>query len=143
MRGYQKLTIVTAALGLVIPFIGLFLYFFINSVIGVPVLGLFLGGALLVAIAIIAINVGAIVTAFKVKNTKIVGIALIACGILLFLVIQFFAVPSLVLYVIAGVLAFRDKNLTNAKTTYSCETCGQTFDSIQDLKEHSSIAHYK
>ena len=143
MRGYQKLTIITAALGLVIPFIGLFLYFFINSVIGVPVLGLFLGGALLVAIAIIAINIGAIVTAFKVKNTKIVGIALIACGILLFLVIQFFAVPSLVLYVIAGVLAFRDKNLTNAKTTYSCETCGQTFDSIQDLKEHSSIAHYK
>ncbi|CAN5649862.1 hypothetical protein BH23THE1_BH23THE1_34300 [soil metagenome] len=58
----------------------------------------------------LAINIGAIVTAFKVKNTKIVGITLIACGILLFLVIQFFAIPSLVLYVIAGVLALREKN---------------------------------
>ena len=73
MKGYQKLTIITAILGLIIPFIGLFLYFLINSVVGIPILALFVGWALLIAIAIIAINVGAIVAAFKVKNNKIVG----------------------------------------------------------------------
>jgi hypothetical protein len=36
-----------------------------------------------------------------------------------------------------------DENSTNVKATFSCETCGQTFDSIQGLKEHSSITHYK
>jgi hypothetical protein len=36
-----------------------------------------------------------------------------------------------------------DENSTNMKTTFSCETCGQTFDSIQDLKKHSSITHDK
>ena len=36
-----------------------------------------------------------------------------------------------------------DENSTNVKATFSCETCGQTFDSRQDLKEHTSITHYK
>lgn len=111
MKGYQKLTIITAALGLIIPFIGLFLYFFINSFIGIPILGLFLGGALIIGIIIIVINIGAIIAVFKIKNTKIVGAVLIGCGILLFLAIQFFAIPSLVLYVIAGILAFREKSI--------------------------------
>jgi hypothetical protein len=35
-----------------------------------------------------------------------------------------------------------DENLTNVKATFSCETCGQTFDSRQDLKEHSSTTHF-
>jgi hypothetical protein len=110
MKGYQKLTIITAILGMVIPFIGLFLYFLINSFIGIPILALFVGWALLIAIAIIAINIGAIVAAFKVKNTKIVGGILIACGVLLFALIQWFAIPALVLFIIAGILAFRQKN---------------------------------
>ena len=109
MKGYQKLTIITAALGLVIPFIGLFLYFFINSLIGLPILGLFLGGALIVAIIIIAINIGSIFVAFKLKNTKMIGISLIVCGILLFAALQFFAIPGLILYVIDGILALREK----------------------------------
>jgi hypothetical protein len=36
-----------------------------------------------------------------------------------------------------------DESSTNVKATFSCETCGQTFDSRQDLKEHSSTIHYK
>ena len=113
MKGYQKLTIITSILGLIIPFIGLFLYFLINSVVGIPILALFVGWALLIAVAIIAINVGAIVAAFKIKNTKIVGGILIACGVLLFVLIQWFAVPALVLFIIAGILAFREKNTLN------------------------------
>jgi hypothetical protein len=35
-----------------------------------------------------------------------------------------------------------DENSTNIKATFSCETCGQTFESRQDLKEHTSIKHY-
>jgi hypothetical protein len=35
-----------------------------------------------------------------------------------------------------------DENTLNIKATFSCETCGQTFDSRQDLKEHTSITHY-
>ena len=113
MKGYQKLTIITAILGLIIPFIGLFLYFLINSFVGIPILALFVGWALLIAIAIIAINVGAIVAAFKVKNNKIVGSILIACGVMLFALIQWFAVPALALFIIAGIMAFREKNTLN------------------------------
>jgi len=117
MKGYQKLTIITSILGLIIPFIGLFLYFLINSFIGIPILALFVGWALLIAIAIIAINVGAIVAAFKVKNTKIVGGILIACGVLLFALIQWFAIPALILFVIAGIMALREKNtISNFKS---------------------------
>ena len=36
-----------------------------------------------------------------------------------------------------------DENSTNVTATFSCETCGQTFDSRQVLKEHTSINHYK
>jgi hypothetical protein len=36
-----------------------------------------------------------------------------------------------------------DENSTNVKATFSCETCGQTFDSRQVLKEHTSNTHYK
>jgi hypothetical protein len=36
-----------------------------------------------------------------------------------------------------------DETSTNVKATFSCETCGQTFHSRQDLKEHTSINHYK
>ena len=69
MRNYQKLTLVTAILGSVIPVFGLFLYFFVNSIIGIPLLALVLGSALIGAFITIAINIGAIVAAFKIKNT--------------------------------------------------------------------------
>lgn len=34
-----------------------------------------------------------------------------------------------------------DESSTNVEATFSCETCGHTFDSRQELKEHSSTAH--
>ena len=34
-----------------------------------------------------------------------------------------------------------DESSTNVEATFSCEKCGQTFDSRQELKEHSSTAH--
>lgn len=45
----------------------------------------------------------------NLRIQKYVGITSIACGVLLFLVIQFFAIPGLILYVIAGILALREK----------------------------------
>jgi hypothetical protein len=36
--------------------------------------------------------------------------ALIGCGAALFLAIQFFAIPGLILFVIAGILALKEKN---------------------------------
>lgn len=119
MKSYQKLTLVTAILGLIIPFIGLFLYFFINSLIGIPLLALFLGGALIIALIIIAINIGAIISVFRIKNTKLIGTILIICGILLFTVVQFIAIPSLVLFVISGILALRDKGPATNKAKIS------------------------
>jgi hypothetical protein len=115
MRNYQKLTLVTAILGSIIPVVGLFLYFLVNSFIGIPILALVLGGALIGAVITIAINIGAIVAAFKIKNTKIAGAALMGCGGALFLVLHFFAIPGLILYVIAGFLALREKNLSVKK----------------------------
>ena len=116
MKNYQKLTIITAILGLILPLIGITLYFLINSFVGIPILALIVGWALLVAVGIVAINIGAIVAAFKIKNKKLVGGILIACGVLLFALIQWFAIPALVLFVIAGIMAFRDKDqVTNLK----------------------------
>ncbi|CAN5818177.1 hypothetical protein BH23THE1_BH23THE1_22850 [soil metagenome] len=34
-----------------------------------------------------------------------------------------------------------DESSTNVKATFSCEKCGQAFDSRQELKEHSSTTH--
>ena len=112
MRKYQKLTLVTAILGSIIPVFGLFLYFFVNSFIGIPILALVLGSALIGAFITIAINIGAIIAAFKIKNTKIAGVALMGCGGALFLVLHFFAIPGMILFAIAGFLALREKNLS-------------------------------
>jgi hypothetical protein len=115
MKNYQKLTLITVILGLVIPLFGIFLYFFVNSLIGIPVLGLVFGGALLIAILIIAINIAGLISAFKIKNPKIAGILLIGCGVVLFFVVQFFAIPGLVLFVVAGIMALRERNATLKK----------------------------
>ena len=81
MKTYQKLTLITVILGLIIPLFGLFLYFFVNSLIGIPILGLVFGSALLVAVLIIAVNIAGLIAAFKVKNPKIAGMLLIGCGV--------------------------------------------------------------
>jgi hypothetical protein len=102
---------------MIIPFNGIFLYFLVKRIIGIPLLALFVGWALLIAVGIIAINIGAIVAAFKIKNKKIVGGVLITCGVLLFAIIQWFSIPALVLFVIAGIMAFKNKDSGIANLT--------------------------
>jgi hypothetical protein len=124
MKLYQKLTLITAILGLILPLLGVFAYVFVNSLTGIPVLALFLGTAVLIAIVIIAINVAAIVVVFYIANTKLVGIILISCGIVLFLTVQIWGIPGLVLYVVSGIIALREKpTLSPRKYTIKCLTC--------------------
>jgi len=47
VKGYRKLTLITAILGLVILVPIIVGYAYVNSLIGFPILGLFLGGLLL------------------------------------------------------------------------------------------------
>ena len=67
MKLFQKLTLITAILGLIIPLLGVVAYVFINSIIGIPVLALFLGGIMLIAVLIIAINVRHFLLPFILK----------------------------------------------------------------------------
>jgi hypothetical protein len=106
---YQKLALLTAILGLVVlvPIIIGFAY--VNSLIGFPILGLFLGGVLLHVFLLIAVNAASLYIAFRVNNTKIGGILLIVCGVTILATSTFFGIPAFVLFCIAGILAIRDK----------------------------------
>jgi hypothetical protein len=137
---YQKLTLITAILGLIVPLLGVFAYVFINSLTGIPVLALFLGTAVLIAVVIIAINIAAIVVAFYIKNTKLVGIILISCGIVLFLTVQIWGIPGLALYIVSGMIALGEKPTpTPRKYTIKCLTCGKELKGINNpdfAKDH-------
>jgi predicted membrane protein len=137
---YQKLTLITAILGLVVPLLGVFAYVFINTLTGIPILALFLGTALLIAVVIIATNIAAIVVAFYIKNTKLVGAILICCGIVLFLTVQIWGIPGLVLYIVSGIMALREKQAPPArKYTIKCLTCGKELKDINNpdfAKDH-------
>jgi hypothetical protein len=140
MKLYRKLTLITAILGLVIPLLGVFAYVFINSMTGIPVLALFLGTAVLIAIVIIAINVAAIVVVFYIANTRLVGIILISCGILLFLTVQIWGIPGLALYVVSGIIALREKPTPHSrKYIIKCLTCNKELKGINNAdfaKDH-------
>ena len=126
MKLYQKLTLITAILGLIVPLVGVFVYVFINSLTVIPVLALFLGTAVLIAIVIIVINVAALVVVFYIKNTRLVGIILISCGIILFLTVQIWGIPGLVLYIVSGIIALREKPIPRPrKYIIKCLTCGK------------------
>ena len=101
MKGYRKLTLITAILGLVIlvPFIAGYAY--INSLIGLPILGLFLGWLLLYVFLLLIVNIASLYIAFRIKNTKIAGILLIVCGVVILASTNYFGIPSLVLFCIA------------------------------------------
>jgi hypothetical protein len=137
---FQKLTLITAILGLIIPLLGVVAYVFINSIIGIPVLALFLGGIMLIAVLIIAINGAALFVAFYLKNTKIVGIILISCGAILLVTVQLWGLPGLVLYIVSGLLALREKLPSSSprKYTIKCLTCGIGLKSIHSdfAKDH-------
>jgi predicted membrane protein len=140
---YQKLTLITAILGLVVPLLGVFAYVFINSLTGIPILALFLGTALLIAVVIIATNIAAIVAVFYIKNTKLIGAILICCGIVLFLTVQIWGIPGLALYIVSGIMALREKRAPPArKYTIKCLTCGKELKDINNpdfAKDH--LAH--
>jgi hypothetical protein len=140
---YQKLTLITAILGLVVPLLGVFAYVFINSLTGIPILALFLGTALLIAVVIIATNIAAIVAVFYIKNTKLVGAILICCGMVLFLTVQIWGIPGLALYIVSGIMALREKRAPPArKYTIKCLTCGKELKDINNpdfAKDH--LAH--
>ena len=83
MKGYQKLTLITAILGLVVlvPIIVGYVHF--NSLIGFPILGLFLGGILLHVFVLLLVNAASLYVAFRIENTKMAGILLIVCGVVM------------------------------------------------------------
>jgi len=109
VKGYRKLTLITAILGLVILVPIIVGYAYVNSLIGFPILGLFLGGLLLYVFLLIIVNIASLYIAFSIKNTKIAGILLIVCGVVILASTNYFGIPSFVLFCIAGVLALREK----------------------------------
>jgi len=109
VKGYRKLTLITALLGLVILVPIIVGYAYVNSLIGFPILGLFLGGLLLYVFLLLIVNFASLYIAFSIKNTKIAGILLIACGVVILASTNYFGIPSFVLFCIAGVLALREK----------------------------------
>lgn len=114
MKLYQKLALLTAILGLVllVPIVIGFAY--VNSIIGIPILGLFLGGALLHVFLLIAVNLASLYIAFRVRNMKLGGILLIVCGVIILATTTYLGVPAFVLFSIAGISAIRENtSVTN------------------------------
>ncbi|MGZ5470770.1 MAG: hypothetical protein ACXWE0_03790 [Nitrososphaeraceae archaeon] len=64
---------------------------------------------------VLLINLAGIVSIFYIKNTRIVGIALIIYGTLLLSTATFFGIPvgipGFILFVIAGILALKEKQI--------------------------------
>jgi hypothetical protein len=78
------------------------------------------------------------VVAFYIKNTKLVGIILISCGIVIFLSVQMWGIPGLALYIVSGMIALREKP-TPRKYTIKCLTCGKELKGINNpdfAKDH-------
>ena len=113
MKGYQKLALITAILGLVILVPIIVGYVYVNSLIGLPVLGLFLGGLLLHVFLLIIVNVASLYIAFRIKNTRVAGILLIVCGVVVVASTTVVGIPSFILFCIAGVLALREKQFSS------------------------------
>ena len=118
MKLYKKLTIINTILGITVCIIILLIYFFINSLIGIPLLGLFLGGIILHVFIVLLVNLAGIVSIFYIKNTRIVGIALIICGTLVLATATFFGIPGFILFVIAGIMALKEKQVVKESKWY-------------------------
>ena len=110
MKSYQKITLITTILSLIVPLAVIFIYFFVDSLMKIPILGVFLADALLISIEIIVIKLAGLLIVFYIKNTKVAGLALISCGVILILTIQLWGIPGFVLYIIAGIMALRETN---------------------------------
>jgi hypothetical protein len=110
MKLYQKITLITTILSLIVPFSVIFVYFFIDSLMEIPILGVFLADAVLISVEIIAIKLIGLFIVFCIKNTKVVGLALILCGVILILTIQLWGIPGFVVYIISGIMALKEKH---------------------------------
>jgi hypothetical protein len=108
MQLYQKITLITTILSLIVPLSVIFVYFFIDSLIEIPIVGYFLADAVLISVEIIAIKLAGLFIVFYIKNTKVVGLSLILCGVILILTIQLWGIPGFVLYIISGIMALRE-----------------------------------
>jgi len=109
MKTYQKLTLITASLGLAILVPVIVLYAYINSIIGFPILGFFLGSLIIYVFLLVVVNIGSLYAAFQINNTKIAGILLITCGGVVLASVRILGIPGFVLFVTAGILALREK----------------------------------
>lgn len=118
LKLYKKLTIINASLGLTIAIIFFSSYFLVNSFIGIPVLGLFLGNVLVHVLIILAINIASLVVIFYIKNEQFIGLSLIGCGVLILFSLMYIGIPSFILFIIAGIFALRGKS-NNKETARS------------------------
>ena len=105
---YQKFTLITTILSLIVPLSVIVIYFFIDSIMKIPILGVFIANAVLISVEIIAIKLIGLFIVFFIKNAKVVGLALISCGVILILTIQLWGIPGFVLYIVAGIMALRE-----------------------------------
>jgi hypothetical protein len=108
MQLYQKITLITTILSLIVPLSVIFVYFFIDSLMEISILGVFLADAVLISAEIIAIKLAGLFIVFYIKNTKVAGLALILCGLILILTIQLWGIPGFVLYIVSGIMALRE-----------------------------------
>jgi hypothetical protein len=92
------------------------IYAYINSLIGIPILGLFLGGLILHVFLLILVNLASLYVAFKMKNKKIICTLLIACGIVMLAIANLLGIPSCILLIVAGILALKEKRLSVTET---------------------------
>jgi len=118
LKLYKKLTIINASLGLTIAIIFFSSYFLVNSFIGIPILGLFLGNILVHVLIILAINIASLVVIFYIKNEQFIGLSLIGCGVLILFSLMYIGIPSFILFIIAGIFALREKS-NNKETARS------------------------
>ena len=85
MKPYQKFTLITTILSLIVPLSVIFIYFFIDSLMEIPIVGVFIADSVFISVEIIVIKITGLFIVFYIKNTKVVGLALISIGVILIL----------------------------------------------------------
>ena len=109
LKLYKKLTFINSGIGIFISSFILFSYISLNSIIQIPILNLFFGGFILHIVITIIINIISIIIIIYIKNLRIVGPSLIGCGIVILSSLYYFGIPSLILFIISGILALKNK----------------------------------
>jgi len=108
MKPYQKFTLITTILSLIVPLSVIIIYYFIDSIMIIPILGVFIADAVLISVKIISTKLTGLFIVFFIKNAKVVGLALILCGVILILTVQLWGIPGFVVYIISGIMALRE-----------------------------------